>query len=395
MGRFGQSLLGVVLIMLLSRAALADSRAWLELEAEELTGGASGAAWVEIRGSAQQADPNVDLDLVVALDVSDSSFVPAGFDVDGDGVLGRWRSSGLGTAGLSDPGDSVAAAGIQSLRELLQRLDRAHANVALTAFSDRSRLIAPFCSAQRASQHASELRVRQQGRGTNLALAIRHAQRLLESQREARGPHGAPRAATILLLSDAEPTLPGSAATSLRYAARASVRAREAGSELIAFSPARRESRAHAAGSTVSGVRRFSGGTIDDLVRMLRPGSPVEIRSLRIWNRETGREGRATRFFANGSFDGFAPLVVGRNAVAVHVELTDGRTLDREISVAYRPGIEPGAAVRVLERMRTRSVEVELQRELARSRGAGPRAKRVEVVPDETSVEARRVQPDD
>jgi hypothetical protein len=78
------------------------------------------------------------LDLVIALDLSASAFLPSGVDVDGDGIVGRItrQSAGASRPSTSDSGDTVFEAARTGARHVLEALSGSSARVGLITFAE-------------------------------------------------------------------------------------------------------------------------------------------------------------------------------------------------------------------------------------------------------------------
>ena len=126
-------------------------------------------------------------------------------------------------------------------------------------------------------------------------------------------------------------------------------------------------------------MSRLSQGSLTEIER---PGEVLfhlpavelsEVAEVKLENGTSGQSGRAIRLLADGSFDGFVPLVAGRNQVHITaVGIGGGREeLTRTITYAPAPGQAEQVQLevsRLRELLRARTTEVELQREIQHAR---------------------------
>ena len=95
--------------------------------------------------------------------------------------------------------------------------------------------------------------------------------------------------------------------------------------------------------------------------------SLAQLSDVELTNATSGERGRAIRVFPGGSFDGFVPLVPGRNQLAVSAALLDGTRLEHHIELTYTRPAKPfpadlEAQRALLDRLKLRSVETDLAR---------------------------------
>jgi len=360
--------------------------------------------WIEVRGQAA-ARPLAAHDLVLVIDVSDSSLLPSGWDVDGDGPKGATDAALLARLEArpelppdvakhvreSDFDDSVLAAELAAARALLARLGESGGDhrVGIVAFSDRARVIAPLGSSQEALDAAlDELRETfyRDLRGTNFGDAIGVAQLML--QPEAPGQSSGPpsgRDQSILLLSDGAPTLPPHGDRARQHALYAANAAGAAGIRLFPFELSRSEKK-----GVLAEMAERSGGRFE---RLERPGDAIArlrrtdlagLETLAIANETTGAAARALRTFPDGSFDAFVPLAPGANRISVRVTTTDGGRAADERTVV-RTGAAGAASEReLLVELQRRTRETEVWAEMERQRRGPKREIEIQVDPATT-----------
>jgi hypothetical protein len=364
--------------------AVADDALWVDWTAPDPQATVSSpVALAEIRGRAGQG-PRA-LDLAVVLDVSASAFYPSGADVDGDGVTAALHGRGplrLG-GGLrpvadwtTDPDDSVVRAEIAAVGRLLDQLDADATRVGLVTFAGRPRTRVDLGLLADARTELASFRPRLSRDGTDLGAAIRAGLRMLGMPRDGQ------RQRILVLLSDGDATAPAPAIYARRRALAAAERARELGVPIFAFSlggdPDGEVLLAELAALT--GGRFCALERVADLLENLPYTRFSAVESVAIENRTSGQAGRAIRIFADGSFDGFVPLVPGPNAIAIHVRAGSGERARMERQVTFEPlaanSPEFLAEVAALHRqLELRALETELA-ERVRSR-----TRRVEIKP--------------
>ncbi|MBW2242135.1 MAG: VWA domain-containing protein, partial [Deltaproteobacteria bacterium] len=214
---------GVIEILLLMALVAPGASAgdWLRVRSPAPDVPVQSVALFEVAGQAGTRGRS-GFDLVVAIDLSDSTLEPSGADLDGDGEGGVTDPAWLAAlerrgnlpprlrvrlaAGL-DLEDSILAAELEATGALIERLDPRRFRVGLIVFSDEARWAAPLGATPVALRRAlAEIRVTapEHLRGTNLAGAV-------DLAREALAPDDAAapvREQIIVLLTDGRPTLP-------------------------------------------------------------------------------------------------------------------------------------------------------------------------------------------
>ncbi len=322
-------------------------------------------------------------DVAVVIDLSASTRLRSGVDVNENGVVGKSspeiREDYWGSASpellCDDPGDTIAAAELAAVRRLLKLLNPERTRVALIAFGDRAELVAPLV-ATRAQVDAAldtlDLRHGWYG-GTNYAAALTVArQALLDAPDDGK----AGRKRSILFLSDGYPTLPPPEPNPGRAAIAAARSAGETDMHIHSFALGPEAVRGR---DVLDLMSRVSNGSLTEIER---PGEVLfhlpavelsEVAEVEFENQTTRQPGRAIRLLADGSFDGFVPLVVGRNLVTVTAIGVGGGRQVAERVVFYEPASGQQREIelevsRLRELLRARSVEVELAGEIRRAR---------------------------
>ncbi len=322
-------------------------------------------------------------DVAIVIDLSASTRLRSGVDVDENGVVGKAspeiREDYWGSASpemlCDDPGDTIAAAEIAAVRRLLKLLNPERTRVALIAFGDRAELVAKLDATRPQVEAALEELDKRHGwyGGTNYAAALDTARgALLEAKDDGR-PR---RKRSILFLSDGYPTLPPPEPNPGRAAIAA---ARAAGQKEVRIHSFALGPEAVRGRDVLDLVSRVSNGTLTEIER---PGEVLfhlpavelsEVAEVKLENQTSQQPGRAIRLLADGSFDGFVPLVSGRNLLRVTAIGIGGGVQAIERTVLYEPA--PGQrqqveleVSRLRALLRDRTVEVELAGEIQRAR---------------------------
>lgn len=346
------------------------------------------APLVEVRGQAAARELGAH-DLVLVLDLSESSLLPSGWDVDGDGSKGGTDTAFLGRLTArpefppslvqrlseSDFDDSVLAATLAAARALITRLESGGGRhrVGIVIFSDRATVVAPLGASRTELDGAlEEIRdtFHRELRGTNFGDAIGAAHLVLQPE-SARGVTGPPagRDQSILLLSDGTPTLPPHGDRARQHALYAASAAAAAGIRVFPFELSRSAGRT----GVLEEIAARSGGRFE---RLERPGDAIArlrrtdlagLEELRITNTTTGAAARALRTFPDGSFDAFIELAPGTNRIRTVVRTTNGASAVDERDVV-RAG--DGARPALLEELQRRTRETEVWVEMERQRRA-------------------------
>jgi hypothetical protein len=265
---------------------------------------------VEVKGKAGTGLPGSH-DVMIAIDLSGSTFEPTGTDVDGDQVTGRparVRIPGESVELLTDPDDSIVSAQLGAARRFVARLDAATTRIGIVAFASSDRILAPLGSERDALLEALDgLAQRPLEGGTYFYGGLMAAVDALEGV----PGEAVPRQRSIILLSDGLPNQPAPQSTAEKAALRAAQNAAQGGIRIYAF----------ALGPEVvrePGVfRALTDATGGELLLVERPAEVLDylphlslsrLDRVEVENLTTGSSARAVRLFPDGSFDAWAPL---------------------------------------------------------------------------------------
>jgi hypothetical protein len=371
-------------------------RVWLELRRpEEGFVQRTPLPLLELRGLAG-AGASLFHDLVIAIDLSVSTRLPSGVDVDGDGVVGKSdpevREDNWGSTApeklCDDAGDTIAAAEIAATRRLLEIVDPEITRIALVAFGDTGHLEAPLGSSRAELVKALDLLATRAGwyGGTNYGDALRTAAAEL-SRAAARGPE---RRRTALFLSDGFPSMPIPPPSRPREEALAAAQAlADKSVRLDAFALGPEAAKGEEVLLSMAAI------TAGSLTVLERPGDVLlhlpavelsDIVDLELSNATAGKPGRAVRLFPDGSFDGFVPLSRGANRLRVTATSSKGGRATLVRTVFYEPATGGNGDLALeVERLRTlvrdRTIEVELAAEIKRKARAA-RERSLEIRPE-------------
>ncbi|MCP3984338.1 MAG: VWA domain-containing protein [bacterium] len=377
------------------RSTTASEVGWLQVQSPAASEPTQSIALFEVAGRVGTRG-GAGFDLVVAIDLSDSTLDPSGADLDGDGEGGVTDPAWLAalerrgnlpkrlTARLGsglDLEDSILAAELEATAALIERLDPRRFRVGLIVFSDDAGWAAPLGSTPTALRRAlEEIRVAapEYLRGTNLAAAVALATDALAPEDAAPSV----REQIIVLLTDGRPTLPlrdGPAVHAVRTA-------REAGKRGIRVHPFAVGPSALEAEGVLGEMASSSDGRLHrvespaEVAALLRRLDLADLVSLEIRNLTSGVPARAVRTFPDGSFDGLVQLGEGMNRLRVQARRRDGREYVVERKVVLKAGSgELELQRKRLQALRRRTRELEIWAEIERKRKETRRALEIRV----------------
>lgn len=345
---------------------------WRTPSAGERVAGPVG--FVAVEGWAGVGDP-IRHDVVIAIDVSGSTAIASGADVDGDGHVGQqrrnlddWRTFNPRHLS-SDVGDSVLAAEILAARRLVELLDPDRTRIGLVAFSEEARTLAPLGSERAQIEDVLEKLDGAWGAGsTNLADAVARGSEELEN----RSPGKVPRRKTLLVLSDGWPTAPDSERVAAEEALKQATAAAKNGVRIDSFGlgvQPRGDVDVYARIASLSGGSYHPLPEPADVVHELPRIDLAEVASVEIANASTGVAGRAVRVLPDGSFDGVVLLAAGENRIRVTARDEAGAARSDERAVFYdarapRDAEEDAAFERRLAELKQKLEQRRLESEL-------------------------------
>ena len=366
-----------------AKPAAGEEQVWVDLAAPiDGTVQKLPVGMIEIRGSTGAGRSRYH-DVAVVVDLSTSTRLPSGVDVNENGRVGKsapeiredYWGDGSPEKLCDDPGDTIAAAELAAVRRLLKLLDPSHTRVALVAFGDKGELIAPLTATREQLNKGLETLDHRHGwyGGTNYAAAISTA---IEALQEAPAQGGPERKRSILFLSDGYPTMPQPEPMPAKEAIGAAKSAGAAGAHLHSFALGPEAVRGR---DILSLMSRLADGTLTEIDR---PGDVLfhlpsvelsEVAEVKLENETTHQPGRAVRLLADGTFDGFVSLEPGRNVVHVTATGIGGGVHEEHRTVFYTPA--PGSSSQVelevsklRDLLRDRTIEVELGQQIQKAR---------------------------
>jgi uncharacterized protein YegL len=361
-----------------------DEKIWLEVRAPETGAVVTGPIGVlEVAGWAGASSEDRH-ELIIAIDVSRSTGLPSGVDVNGNGRIGRTLRSSRDPLRqpnprrrCSDPGDTVLAAEIAGARHLIEHLDPKRTRIGIVTFSSGARVIAPLESSREELATAlDEVASDAIPSGmTNIAAALRTATRAVLDSAPLPGtePHR-----SLILLSDGTPEGRKPIEESAAEILDAALETAEMGVRIHAFAigvEIMGGTDVYASISSQSGGHFVAIQKPADIALRLSRLNLTRLAEVVVTNATTGEPGRATRLFPDGSFDGVVGLAPGENRISVAARGPGGIEQVAERVVVFerrdpRDAAEVQAAREKLARMRRRTMETQLTLEIERSRGA-------------------------
>jgi hypothetical protein len=353
-----------------------------DLSAKDDLSQPAGELWMEIEyppDGSVVGDPNGgfvvgrarahrEFDVVFVIDTSDSTNLPSGADVDGDGITGDDR---IGPFWNTDEDDSIFRAEVASARIFVAGLDPRSTRVCLVTFAGSQNgggffgdpepdavthvpLTRNYAEFERALDRIVENR---KGGLTHMAAGVDQATVELLGLRGALSEPNRLSRKIVLFLTDGDPSLPyGTTPESTRAVFRAADRAARAGVVFHTFGigetglskPAAIVELAKRTGGTFTPVR--NPGDLSEVI------AEVELATLR----------------PDGSWNGLVPLVPGRNEIRAVARTTKGQEIAERVAIEYVPGATDPALPPDLLPQRTALLERRLL-ELKRDRVAAER----------------------
>ena len=343
--------------------------------------------------AAQNERPEV-FDVMLAIDISQSTRAASGADVDGDSVVGVNPRFELLPPGAfppevmsTDPEDSILHAEIAAARALLDTLDPRRARVGVLTFAGdvdpttgmRKRMDQEDAWLEVPLTHDYEL-VRRTlnallARGakgaTNFAAGVRLGIRELAGLSGARSTPLPESRKVLLFLTDGYPTFPvgrgnDSDPGDKEAAVRAAQVARQAGIVINTYAMG---PQALQYPEVATEMARVTLGTYTpvqspgDIIMLLQGVSFADVEDVVLTNLTTGDFSTDVRLAPDGTFAGFVPVREGLNRVRVSALASDGSRGAVEFDLTFEHadfGARDGIAE--LERIRQQNKELELRR---------------------------------
>lgn len=354
-----------------------------------------------VQGSAlAQGDRPLAYDVLIVLDVSQSTKAASGADVDGDGVVGVNPRNELLPPGTfppevlsTDPEDTVLHAEIAAARALLESLDPRRVHVALASFSgevdpvtgERASLdqqdawleVALSADFDRVRGALGAILARGSHGATNFAAGVRLGVRELAGLSGAQSQPRPQAKKVMLFLTDGVPTFPiGKAVESdpgdKEAAVQAAQLAHEAGIVINTYAIG---SEALSYSVAVTEMARVTLGSYTpvqnpgDIVALLQGVSFANVEDVVLTNLSTGDFSTDVRLSPDGSFFGFVPVREGPNRVRVSALASDGSRGSYEFDITFqKAGLSAREQARELERLRELNKNLILLREKERIR---------------------------
>ena len=352
-----------------------------------------------IRGTAvAKGEQPSEFDVMVVLDVSGSTELPSGADVDGDGEIGvdpalELLPPGAFPEGMksTDPDDSILQAEAQAARALVKGLDSRRVRVGLVTFAGE---VDPTTGQRRSlSQQDAWLEVpltndvgqvlaavegvlaRGPHGATNFAAGARLAVRELSGLPGARSQPRGNAKKVMLFLTDGAPSFPiGRGDTTdpgdIEAAINAASLAKTAGVTIntYALGPM-----ALGLPQALTEMARVSLGSYTpvrnpgDIVALLQGVSFANIEDVVFANLTTGELSTDVRLNPDGSFYGFVPVREGKNQVRITALSSDGSRGNANLELVFaRSQLTTREMATELERIRRMNKELLLLRERKR-----------------------------
>jgi len=362
----------------------------------------------ELRGVATCAGGQPkSFDVMIAIDVSQSTKAASGADVDQDGEIGENPHEGLYLPGeypddvwSTDSQDTILAAEVTAARALLESVDPERVRVGLLTFSGQvnletgrqisrnqqdAKLEVPLTrNYDRVGRALDEVAARPPRGATNFAAGIRLATQELAGLTGAVSSARPDAKKVILFLTDGFPTFPSGQATvsdpgDLEAAVNAARVAHAAGIRINSYALGTQALTRPIAATEIARV------TLGTFTPVLEPGAIVatlqavsfaNIEDIGVLNLTTREHAPDVRLNPDGSFVAFVPVQEGKNRVLVNALASDGGEANLELEFKFRVKESEGrmkerelARLRKLNNELLRHVEAErIRREKRRQR---------------------------
>ena len=359
-------------------------------------GDPSGMAFVSGKALALYGEFQA-FDIVFVIDTSDSTAVPSGADIDGDGRVGQKRGeqflSVLGNVlplPSSDDDDSVLAAEVAAVRVLLDQLDPRTTRVGVVYFSGDRDVLTPDAFTQvpltsdyeKVHRGLDEILDMGPHGMTNMVSAVNLATVELLGTRSAYSERREGARRIMLFLTDGRPTLPiiSSSLENARMAISKAHRARKHGIRIDTYAIGKDALREPV---VVVEMARVTQGVFTpilhpkDLQTIFEEVTFAEIEKLEIMNKTTEDPANYQIQHPDGTFSALIEMRDGKNTIEAFARSTDGTQARRSVTVRFMEnakiqGLSPHQVAmrnRLLENrlldLQKRRLEIEMERDEA------------------------------
>lgn len=382
-------------------AASGEPAGGVRLEIEAPEAGAlvkSELHMAEVRGRAVGAESERErFDVMLAIDVSQSTRAASGSDVDGDGEVGEDPQLGLVEPGKypdhvrsTDPGDTILAAEVAAARALLESVEPSRVRVGVLTFAGEvdprsgtraaegrdATLVLPLTDDYARVREALDAVAEHTPSGaTNFAAGIRLATRELSGM---SGAESTPREGSkpvVLFLTDGVPSFPAGKATvsdpgDLEAALNAARVAKTAGIRINTYAIGPQALSKPVAATEVANTTRGTFTPVLEpgaIVAALRTVSFANVEDVGVVNLSTGETRTEVRLNPDGSFKAFVPVREGENRILVNALASDGSETNREIAFRFEKA-EATGRMKERELARLKRMNAELQRQIEAER---------------------------
>ena len=344
-----------------------------------------------IRGSAStDGDRPADFDVILAIDVSGSTKVASGVDVDRDGELGFNPQLELLEPGAfppgtvsTDPHDTILAAEVAAADALLSSLDRSRVRVGIVSFSgdmdpdsglrkvfdqqDAWLETALTNDYERARKSLASILARGPHGATNFAAGLRLAVTELAGLTGAKSQPRPGAKKVVLFLTDGIPTFPigpGGVADEgdIEAALNAARLAHKAGIVVNTYALGPNALTNPIAATEMA---RITLGTFmpvqnpGDIISFLQGVTFANIEDVVFTNLTTREVSTDVQLAPDGSFSGFVPVQEGRNKVRITALASDGSSGSVDLDLIFeKSGLTERELALELDRIRERNKQL-------------------------------------
>ncbi len=315
----------------------------------------SGLGFVAGRATSEAARL---LDVVLAIDTSDSTEMPSGVDIDGDGVVGTERTT---RPVSSDEGDTVLAAEVAASRALITQLDPRTTRVGVVSFAGDNDPMTPDAVAavpltsDFAEADAGLAKLQRKGPlgMTNMVSAINTSTIELIGTESARSEKRAGARRVMVFLTDGQPTLPIEKAQlqNAKMTVQQAVRSARFGIRIDTFVFGEEGLAEQVVAKEMARVTNGVFTPVADLATLtdaLGKANFSGVERLEIANRTTDQAAIQVLRRPDGFFAALVPLRDGENAIGLRAHLESGPdgelSVGVQVSASSADGVPPSLA---------------------------------------------------